>query len=136
MIRRVGFSGALLVSHHTETLTNQTTTGCLCPACNTLSVSTPHRRRSQSQQFEKKKKKKRVDKLLVWAHLLSLSRCCGCSVVLSHPQRPLSGTGVLWVLTGTHRCGTPPRQVGGVNRAPARAVRCCLGSCSCSVDVV
>ena len=50
-----------------------------------------------------------VDTLLAWAHLPSLSTCCGCSVVLSHPAPPLSGTGVLWVLTGTHRCVTPPR---------------------------
>ena len=29
------------------------------------------------------------------------------------------GTGVLWVSTGTHPCGPPPRQDGGGTRAPA-----------------
>ena len=28
-------------------------------------------------------------------------------------------TGVLWVSTGTHPCGPPPRQDGGGTRAPA-----------------
>ena len=38
--------------------------------------------------------------------------CCGAWSV-SHPQPPLSGTGVLWVLTRTNRCDDPPRQGGG-----------------------
>ena len=63
-----------------------------------------------------------VDTLFFWAHLLSLLRSCGCSVVLSHPQPPLSGTGVLWVLTGIHLCDDPSRQGGG---SPERQlVRC------------
>ena len=36
-----------------------------------------------------------------------------CVVVMSHPQPSLSGTGVLWVSTGTHQCVDPPRQGGG-----------------------
>ena len=40
-----------------------------------------------------------------------------CTAVLSdhmgHPQPSLSGTGVLWVSTGKHRCVDPPRQGGG-----------------------
>ena len=40
-----------------------------------------------------------------------------CTAVLSdhmgHPQPSLSGTGVLWVSTGTHLCVDPPRQGGG-----------------------
>ena len=39
--------------------------------------------------------------------------CCAVVVVMSHPQPSLSGTGVLWVSTGTHRCVDPPRQGGG-----------------------
>ena len=36
-----------------------------------------------------------------------------CVVVIGHPQPYLSGTGVLWSSTGTHRCADPPRQGGG-----------------------
>ena len=39
--------------------------------------------------------------------------CCAVVVVMSHPQPSLSGTRVLWVSTGTHRCVDPPRQGGG-----------------------
>ena len=58
--------------------------------------------------------------------ILALDRRCSatmfgvflhCTAVLSdhmgHPQSSLSGTGVLWVSTGTHRCVDPPRQGGG-----------------------
>ena len=58
--------------------------------------------------------------------ILALDRHCSatmfgvflhCTAVLSdhmgHPQPSLSGTGVLWVSTGTHRCVDPPKQGGG-----------------------
>ena len=48
-----------------------------------------------------------------------------CVVVMSHPQPSLSGTGVLWVSTGTHRCVDPPRQGGGSTmRQLVRCVDC------------
>ena len=38
-----------------------------------------------------------------------------CSWLVSEPPTASrnNGTGVLWVLTGTHRCDDPPRQGGG-----------------------
>ena len=48
-----------------------------------------------------------------------------CVVVMSHPQPSLSGTGVLWVSIGTHRCVDPPRQGGGSTmRQLVRCVDC------------
>ena len=48
-----------------------------------------------------------------------------CVVVMSHPQPSLSGTGVLWVSTRTHRCVDPPRQGGGLTmRQLVRCVDC------------
>ena len=40
---------------------------------------------------------------------------CWVVVLASYPQPPhhLGCTGVLWVLTGTHPCGPPPKQNGG-----------------------
>ena len=49
------------------------------------------------------------ERIQVWAHCLSLS----CVVVVEPPTASRrNGTGVLWVLTGTHRCDDPPRQDG------------------------
>ena len=53
-----------------------------------------------------------VESSLAWA--LHKSLWCVAVVgfwLLSHPQPPLSGTSVLWVLTGTHRCDDPGRMV-------------------------
>ena len=48
-----------------------------------------------------------------------------CVVVMSHPQPSLSGTGVLRVSTGTHRCVDPPRQsCGSTMRQLVRCVDC------------
>ena len=56
-------------------------------------------------------------------------RCLGCAFtcgslgswsLFGHPQPPPEeSTGVLWLSTGTHPCGPPPRQDGGGTRAPA-----------------
>ena len=47
------------------------------------------------------------ERIQVWAHCLSLS----CVVVVEPPTASRrNGTGVLWVLTGTHRCDDPPTQ--------------------------
>ena len=50
-----------------------------------------------------------------------------CVVVKSHSQPSLSGTGVLWVSTGTHRCVDPPRQGGG--STTRQLVRCVVCGC-------
>ena len=61
-----------------------------------------------------------------------------CSAVLSdhmgHPQPSLSGTGVLWVSTGTHQCVDPPRQGGGStmpNPLAAALLLHCTELCTC-----
>ena len=59
------------------------------------------------------------ERIQVWAHCLSLS----CVVVVDPPTASRrNGTGVLWVLTGTHRCDDPPRQDG--EPSERQLVRC------------
>ena len=49
----------------------------------------------------------RVNGSEVWTRLCR----CGVSVVVEPPTASRrNGTGVLWVLTGTHLCDDPPRQ--------------------------
>ena len=51
-------------------------------------------------------------------HLSAL--CCARGVAwATHSLLTEGSTGVLWVWTGTHPCGPPPRQDGGGTRAPA-----------------
>ena len=166
--RRVGFSGAFLVSHHTETSNHQTTTGRNTSFPLVAHSRSPLRTDGDRNQNSADRHCRRtflaarttcvqtaivnisapvdggnflswatrwlagyhVDTLLVWAHLLSLSKCCGCSVVLSHPQPPLSGTRLLRVLTGTHRCDDPPKQGGG---SPERQLVRCVVAWVCAL---
>ena len=51
---------------------------------------------------------------------LGLLGCGACELPTASPH--FGGTGVLWVLTGTHPCGPPPRQNGGGDR---NASSCC-----------
>ena len=62
--------------------------------------------------------------LLCLPEFLAMETYCVvlCVVVMSHPQPSLSGTGVLWVSTGTHRCVDPAQAGRWINNAPARAV--------------
>ena len=72
---------------------------------------------------------------------------CGLTWRATHSLPSVEGTGVLWVLTGTHPCGPPPRQDGGGTRAPAltyvayglcvlRARGRVCGRCICGVSAV
>ena len=71
------------------------------------------------------------ERIQVWAHCLFLS----CVVVVEPPTASRrDGTGVLWVLTGTHRCDDPPRQGG--ESSERQLVQCVVALGSCSVDVV
>ena len=61
------------------------------------------------------------ERIQVWAHCLSLS----CVVVEPPTASRRNGTGVLWVLTGTHRWDDPPRQDG---EPPECRLRVLLGA--------
>ena len=50
---------------------------------------------------------------------------------IGHPQPSLSGTGVLWVSTGTRRCVDPPRQGGGSTAPTLWLLLCCCIALSC-----
>ena len=60
-------------------------------------------------------------RLKVSIGLITCDTCvfCGLTWRATHSLPSVEGTGVLWVLTGTHPCGPPPRQDGGGTRAPA-----------------
>ena len=65
-------------------------------------------------------------------HVVIVTRFLGLIVVCwSASEQPTAspsevGTGVLWVLTGTHQ-RAPPRQGGGDTRAPTLCGWCCRG---------
>ena len=63
----------------------------------------------------------RLYRLKVSVGLIACDTCvlCGLTWRATHSLPSVEGTGVLWVLTGTHPCGPPPRQGGGGTRAPA-----------------
>ena len=63
----------------------------------------------------------RLCRLKASVGLIACDTCvfCGLTCRATHSLPSVEGTGVLWVLTGTHPCGPPPRQDGGGTRAPA-----------------
>ena len=63
----------------------------------------------------------RLCRLKASVGLITCDTCvfCGLTWRATHSLPSVEGTGVLWVLTGTHPCGPPPRQDGGGTRAPA-----------------
>ena len=73
----------------------------------------PKKQKPQKTKKTQKTKTQKQDPLLFGVFL-------HCTAVLpdhmGHPQPSLSGTGVLWVSTGTHRCVDPPRQGGGTTK--------------------
>ena len=67
----------------------------------------------------------RLNILTLEASVILECLCTGCAHWARILRRPptaspvILGTGVLWVSTGTHPCGSPSRQDDGETRAPA-----------------